>query len=430
MVPALVRFAAALRREGIRPSAAELLDAVRAFDAVDLARRDAVRAALRATLVKRRADRPTFDRVFDAFFVAPARAGERRGERAEGGGGDARRSVAGGGRGTPRARPEEDDRPSHRPSPRPRREEPSRTDARAGRLRSSPDPRRSAERERARAITVAQAQDPLRRDLTRPMPTEEERRLAQLVPVLIQTLRARPSRRLRRARRGRLWARQVFRENVSRGGVPFVLPQRRVRLRRTRVVLLVDVSFSAARAAGYFLWMASAFLRMGRGARVLLFVDRPVDATAEVRAWMRSGAAGPPPRSRPGRPRPGDGIAPHGRSFAAMLEAVPGLNLDAPSDYGRAFHALLRSPRRPTGRGTVLVVLGDGRTNRFDPLPWALEEISRRCGSVLWLVPEPVSRWGTADSALPVYLPSADVAVEATDLEGLARGVRALLRSL
>ena len=39
---------------------------------------------------------------------------------------------------------------------------------------------------------------------------------------------------------------------------------------------------------------------------------------------------------------------------------------------------------------------------------------------MLWLVPEPRSRWGTADSALPAYLESVDLVVEATDLDGLA----------
>ncbi len=49
---------------------------------------------------------------------------------------------------------------------------------------------------------------------------------------------------------------------------------------------------------------------------------------------------------------------------------------------------------------------------------------------MIWLVPEPVSRWGTGDSALASYLPYADVAVEARNLAGLARGVAELVRRL
>jgi len=47
---------------------------------------------------------------------------------------------------------------------------------------------------------------------------------------------------------------------------------------------------------------------------------------------------------------------------------------------------------------------------------------------VLWLVPEPHTRWGTGDSALAEYLPWTDLVVEAHDLEGLADGVTALVR--
>jgi uncharacterized protein with von Willebrand factor type A (vWA) domain len=106
------------------------------------------------------------------------------------------------------------------------------------------------------------------------------------------------------------------------------------------------------------------------------------------------------------------------------------MNPDAPSDYGRALDRLLRSPRRPAGRDTVLVVLGDGRNNRLDPMGWTLEELAARCAATLWLVPEPLAEWGTGDSALADYLPHVDLAVEARDLVGLGRGVAELLRRL
>jgi hypothetical protein len=181
--------------------------------------------------------------------------------------------------------------------------------------------------------------------------------------------------------------------------------------------------------------MAAAFVERGRRARVLAFVDRPVDATAAVLDWARGSprprrtAAGPRGSPRRGR-RPGDGIRSRDVSFADVLDGLGDLNLDAPSDYGRAFHALYASRLRPRGRDTVLVVVGDGRTNRFDPLPWALADLSRGCRSVLWLVPEPRSRWGTADSALPAYLASVDLVVEATDLHGLAAGLGELVKRL
>lgn len=422
MLPALARFVALLREAGVRASPGEVLDAARAVEAVGIEDRARVRAALAAALVKTRARRAAFDRAFDAFFVAavPGREGKR--EKPGPGAGGARPTARG------RAEESRDARPSTRP-------ERARDQAREAAVRSVLQAAREHERRKAGRLRQAGGKHRQRRgtatearrvDLTRPMASEEERVLAREIPRLVEEIRRKPSRRLRRASRGRVFARGIFRENLSRGGVPFVLPLRRQRPRRPRVVLLVDVSWSAARATAYFLWMASAFLRLGRRARVLLFVDRPVDATAAVARWASKSTTRMPSRAR----QPGSGIAPRGQSFADLLSGLPGLDPNAPSDYGRALHALLSGPLRPRGRDTVLVVLGDARTNRYAPLPFALEELRRACAAVLWLVPEPESRWGTADSALPEYLPHVDVVVPATDLDGLAEGLRAVLRRL
>lgn len=410
MLPALARFVAVLREDGVRASPGEVLDAARALAVVGIEDRARVRAALAAALVKTHAKRPAFERAFDAFFAPPPPGREGKREKAGGG--------AGGSRPTARGRAEEPRgrRPSTRPERQADRARESEVRAllqaareqdrrRAGRLREAPGRQR---RERGSATEAR------RFDLTRPASTEEERALAREVPRLVEEIRRKPARRLRRAAHGRIFVRGVFRENLSRGGVPFVLPLRRPRLRKPRVVLLVDVSWSSARATAYFLWMAAAFLRLGRRTRVLLFVDRPVEATAEVARWA----------ARARRDSSAE------RSFTDLLKRLPGLNPQAPSDYGRALHALLTGPLRPRGRDTLLLVLGDARTNRYPPLPFALEELRRGCQAVLWLVPEPESRWGTADSALPEYLPHLDVIVPATDLAGLADGLRALLRRL
>jgi uncharacterized protein with von Willebrand factor type A (vWA) domain len=262
------------------------------------------------------------------------------------------------------------------------------------------------------------------------MTTDEERVIAAEVPRVVRELRLRLARRSVRAHAGKPWIRRAVRENLKHGGVPFVLPRRAPKRKRTRVVLMVDVSYSVARAAGLFLLMAAEFLDLRRDTRVLAFVDKPVEATAAVRRWTR-----PRPHvETPAKTRrgvvPGASILSGGVAFADVLHGLAGLNLDAPSDYGRAFHALLTGRKRPRGRDTVLVVLGDGRTNRFDPLPWAFDEVAKGCRAVIWLVPEPASRWGTADSALPKLLPSVDVAAEATDLDGLASGLAELVRRI
>ena len=305
--------------------------------------------------------------------------------------------------------------------------------------------------------------------------TDEERALAAETARIVDEIRARRSRRLRPATRGRLWMKRAIRENLATGGVPFRIPQQQPRRRRSRIILLVDVSWSVSRAAGLFLLMALEFLRPARRASIHVFVDEPFDVTDRLRRWLRVGPEGAPARAgsagwsgarasavaAPPAPSPGwspypspapsrrgrgqgaggrrapardvaRGILPAcgGVSFAEILGSVPGLNTDAPSDYGRAFYAFAAGPLRAIGRDAVLLVLGDGRSNDLDPLPWAFEEIAARARRVIWLVPEPRALWGTGDSALGRYLPFCDVAVETADLDGLAHGVRELLAAV
>ena len=239
MLDALARFVALLRQEGVRASPGEVLDAARALEAVGIEDRARVRTALASALVKTHAQRPAFERTFEAFFVPPAHGGEGKKEKAGGG--------AGGARPTARGRAEEPR--ERRPSTRPQRKADKAREAAVRELLQA-----ARERDRKRAGRLRQAPGSQRRkqgpatearrfDLTRPTSTEEERALAHEVPRLIEEIRRKPSRRLHRAARGQLYVRGVFRENLSRGGVPFVLPMRRPRLRKPRVVLLVDVSW-------------------------------------------------------------------------------------------------------------------------------------------------------------------------------------------
>ena len=70
----LVEFSNLLRRNGLRVSLSESMDMLRALDVVGLPTRDVVRAALRATMVKRTVDLPTFEQLFELFFSGLADA--------------------------------------------------------------------------------------------------------------------------------------------------------------------------------------------------------------------------------------------------------------------------------------------------------------------------------------------------------------------
>src|SRR2546426_8336104 len=70
----LVEFSNLLRQNGLRVSLAESMDMLRALEVVGLPDRQTVRATLRATMVKRSVDLPTFETLFDLFFSGLADA--------------------------------------------------------------------------------------------------------------------------------------------------------------------------------------------------------------------------------------------------------------------------------------------------------------------------------------------------------------------
>jgi uncharacterized protein len=72
MDAAINRFICLLKRNGVRISPSESIDAMQALVRVSLADRETVRTVLRSTLVKDMHDIPVFDEMFELFFRMPA----------------------------------------------------------------------------------------------------------------------------------------------------------------------------------------------------------------------------------------------------------------------------------------------------------------------------------------------------------------------
>lgn len=237
---------------------------------------------------------------------------------------------------------------------------------------------------------------------------EEGNALADELAHLLARLRLRRTRRRRRARRGRLWIQRMVRANVGHDLVPFRLVHHQPRRREPRLVLLVDVSHSVARAASAFLTVVAGLTRSFRSVRVHVFVNGTVDVSREL----------PLLRTLGGR----------ADALEMLVASQPELNPYALSDYGRVLHQLAEAERGRIRRDTVLLILGDGRTNRADPAPWILDELGERAARTVWLVPEPMREWGRGDSAIPDYAPYVDVLAETADLDGLRHALARVVR--
>ncbi|MGH7768770.1 MAG: hypothetical protein ACREQP_15095, partial [Candidatus Binatia bacterium] len=69
MLDRIVEFSELLRRNGIRVSLPENMDAARALELVGVADQQQFKSALRAALIKRSIDAKTFDELFDLYFL-------------------------------------------------------------------------------------------------------------------------------------------------------------------------------------------------------------------------------------------------------------------------------------------------------------------------------------------------------------------------
>ena len=70
----IIEFTNVLRRNGVRVSLSENIDAFRAIDLLGIEDSSQFRAALRTTLVKRAIDLRPFDELFDLFFLGIGRS--------------------------------------------------------------------------------------------------------------------------------------------------------------------------------------------------------------------------------------------------------------------------------------------------------------------------------------------------------------------
>lgn len=387
-----------LRAHGVPVSPAEVIDAHRAHAIVGVADRGACTAALRATLVKHAAHDGVFDRLLAALDATDLALGF--GDVAAADGPAVAVDLEDG---TERGAPLPDEAERLRISDRDADSADAPGDVAVGR----DDPDSLADSAGLDGVEVADAGADTGPDATshrlvvRPRTSSEyalepeaRREVERVVREYVRARRG-AARRWSVADRGRLDVRRTLRASQRTGGVPMQLSRRGRTRPSPRVVVLADVSISVRPTARLALHAADAMTRCTRGVRLVVFVDRAVDATAIVRR-----------------------LAPE----AVVAELVDGgvVDVSAASDYGRA----LRSARDLLGSridsSTVVVVFGDGRSNGADP---GLDVIDRWCqiaNAVEWCTPEPPGAWPLGFGEMQAYADSGVTARTVRDLDDLA----------
>jgi uncharacterized protein with von Willebrand factor type A (vWA) domain len=349
---ALIRFASVLRRHGLPVALLQVTDAVRALEKLDLADREEVRLGLRAVLVSRPEDLPTFDRCFDEFW----RSG---GEEAS-------------------------DFPSLT-VPAPDAPEglslPALGDKRETlALDTWGEPEDEDSGEPLGVPGVSDAESLAGQDFSTFSPDQLDEVFRLTIQIARRLARRLSRRRRPRARRGRIDLRRTLRANLNRGDL-IELRYRQRKRRKVRLLLLCDVSGSMDLYSRFLLQFVFALQSVFNRVETFTFSTRLTRVTdyLKARSYRQALRRLTEVRDWSGGTRIGESLATFNREWPHVVD-----------------------------RRTIVIVLSDGwDTGEPEVLATELMRIKRRAGRLLWLNPllgnpsyEPLTRGMAA--ALPL----------------------------
>lgn len=368
----VVRLCRALRERGVPATPAEGVDAVRALEAVDLGDRREVYLALRAVLTTRRDDEPAFREAFESVW-----AGEEGADPLP-----APRPVEPLGRTTrePRGRG-----PARRPGP----EAPRTLRSWMGRGEGEAEEGATG----IRAVSRRQATGP--KDFST-YGTEELESVRRAAERIARRLARKRSRRWKPSRRGRrVHLRRTIRRAVGTGGDLVELVFRERKRKKTKLVVLCDVSGSMDLYSRVLLQFLFALQKAFDRVETFVFSTGLSRITGALREGSYLGALDRLAREVEGW----SGGTRIGECLAEFEERWGGL----------------------VDRRTVLVILSDGwDTGEPGVLEGAMRRLHRRAGKVVWLNPllgSPDYRPETR--GMKAALPHVDVFAPAHDVPSL-----------
>lgn len=89
------------------------------------------------------------------------------------------------------------------------------------------------------------------------------------------------------------------------------------------------------------------------------------------------------------------------------------------SNFGRAFESFHRDHLSSVTGKTTFLIIGDGRNNYNSANEWALKDIQQKAKQLIWLNPESRMTWGIGDSEMGRYIRYCDVAEECRNISQL-----------
>jgi uncharacterized protein with von Willebrand factor type A (vWA) domain len=335
-LPNLLAFGRALKDLGVKVSLSQVIDVSRAVEFVDLADKGDFRSLLRSNLISQKEDFPVFDMLFDCFWReqsyerVPMETLEIQGTPTESG------AQEGG-------------------------DEEGLEDAIAETVATENVPLDSLDEF---SVPTYSPQELLNRKDFSEMGVEESRAIARAILLIATKIATQISRRKKLGRKGNVVdPRWTMRRNMKYGGDIIDLVNRKRRIKKTRVVLLCDVSGSMDCYSRFLIQFMYGLQNELWGVETFVFSTSLSRITHLIRT----------------------------KDIANALEKISGsiLGWSGGTNIGRSLHTFNRNfaPSMVTHR-TVVVIISDG-WDRGDVsvLEGEMQDLKRRCKKIIWLNP-------------------------------------------
>ena len=443
-----LEFIRLLRLAGLRVGLTETQDALEALSIVN--NLCFTQSALKATLIKRKADQATFDRVFELFFgfapqVRDLQLAKNTKEQAQVSSGSLGHDLGEGGfhsdapgsghgsRGIELSYEQvleravqlivrhayvESDKDNARRTQEAIALMSRMIQKRTSTMKSLDEIRSELEKAFLKAIGSTHALETLlgegnfeNLDFARLDETEAEL-IEREIERLIEELAARPKRRYERHKRGHADIRRTIRKSIQYGGTPIKLARKKRRIIQPQIFVLADISGSVEAFSRFFLMLTRAFHVTADTVRSFIFVDEISEITERIETEMAR-------RSRAGQ---------------AVEKVLSRLRLEGwsfrRSSYGMCFQQFYTQFGSDVDRHTTIIILGDARNNNSPSRAQFLHRLQGQAERIIWLNPERQALWDSGDSIMSVYAPACDRVLECRNLHQLKEIVRELATSI
>jgi uncharacterized protein len=336
-VPNMMAFARALKELGVKVSLSQVLDASRSVDLVDIGAKDDFRALLRANLISQKEDFPAFDMLFDCFWR------EQGYER------------------VPMETLEIQGTPTESDAPEGGDEEGGLEEAASESLPKENLPLDNLDEF---SVPTYSPQELMNSKDFSEMGVEESRAIARAILLIATKIATQISRRKKVGRKGNVVdPRWTMRKSMKYGGEVIDLVHRKKRIKKTKVVLLCDVSGSMDCYSRFLIQFMYGLQNELWGVETFVFSTSLSRITHLIRT----------------------------KDIVNALEKISGsiLGWSGGTNIGRSVHSFNRNfaPNMVTHR-TVVVIISDG-WDRGDVslLEREMQDLKRRCKKIIWLNP-------------------------------------------